>query len=107
VDDVQGVKRAADALGFNETEFAFYGILKSEEGLKDKSESDLQEITQKVVVTIGKLAVIDWTMKDDVQRQMRRDLKKILRTSVPENRIEPVTLRLIDLARHYFVTIPK
>ena len=43
--------------------------------------------------------MIDWTMKDDVQRQMRRQIKEILRDKVDDERLEPLTLRLIDLAR--------
>lgn len=99
VNETRQVGKMAESLGFDETEFAFYGIIKADEGMKESDEDSLRKLTQRVVKCLQELAVIDWTMKDDVQRQMRKKVKRILRGKVPDNRLEPITLRMIDLAR--------
>lgn len=49
---------------------------------------------------IRDLAVIDWTMKEDIQREMRRRVKRRLRTAgfAPE-RAEATTTEILDVAR--------
>jgi len=43
-------------------------------------------------------------MKEDVKREMRRQVKRILRASnYPKDKIESVTAQLFDLARARFV----
>ena len=62
--------------------------------------SKLKELSTTIVDELEQLAVIDWTMKDDIQRRMRRKIKRILReTDCPSEVIEPLTLNLVDLAR--------
>jgi type I restriction enzyme R subunit len=46
------------------------------------------------------LAVIDWIHKDDVQREMRKKIKGVLRDNNYEfEEIEEMTPRIMDLAR--------
>jgi type I restriction enzyme R subunit len=53
-----------------------------------------------ILKTLEELAVIDWTQKDDVQREMRRQIKRHLRaTGYEADRIEALTAQLMDLAR--------
>jgi type I restriction enzyme R subunit len=52
------------------------------------------------VTTNQTLAVIDWAHKDDVQREMRREIKRHLRAAgLADDRMEEMTARLMDLAR--------
>lgn len=44
--------------------------------------------------------MIDWTRKDDVQREMRREIKRHLRAAgYADEQLEAVTAKLMDLAR--------
>ena len=44
--------------------------------------------------------MIDWTMKDDVQREMRRRVKRQLRTAgFSPDEIESTTSDILDVAR--------
>lgn len=100
VEEAQSVKKTADALGLSETEFAFYGILKTELEPYEVEEDTIKRLSVDAVKSVEGCVVIDWTTKDDVQRVMRRDIKRLLRKEkCPEDRIEPLTLRLLDLAR--------
>jgi type I restriction enzyme R subunit len=48
--------------------------------------------------------IIDWTQKEEVMRDMRRDLKRQLRLhySVPADEVEPLVATFMDLARVHF-----
>jgi type I restriction enzyme R subunit len=47
------------------------------------------------------ISVVDWTEKDDVQREMRKAVKKALRfAKVPADELDQVTAGIIDLAKH-------
>jgi type I restriction enzyme, R subunit len=53
-----------------------------------------------IAAALEGLAVVDWQGKEDVQRQMRRAIKTVLRGgSVPADRIEALTARVMDVAR--------
>jgi type I restriction enzyme R subunit len=100
VKDVRNIEKTASQLGLTETEFAFYGILKDELEPYEVEKDTIKRLSIGSVEAVEKLVVIDWTTKDDIQRMMRRDIKRLLRKEkCPEDRIEPLTLRLLDLAR--------
>ncbi len=47
--------------------------------------------------------IIDWTMKEDWQREMRRKIKHLLReANCPEDLLDPLTLALMQLTRARF-----
>jgi hypothetical protein len=53
-----------------------------------------------ILAELKDLAVVDWIHKEDVQRRMRQAVKRNLRGSqVPRELIEPLTSKLMDLAR--------
>jgi type I restriction enzyme R subunit len=44
--------------------------------------------------------VIDWTEREDIQKEMRREIKRLLRSKgCPEDKIEPLTREIVSLAR--------
>ena len=100
IDDARNVRRAAERLGFDdEMQFAIYGILKAELA-GGKNQDKLVKLAKYVVNELKPLCVIDWVDKPTVQKKMRSTIKKLLRTvDCPAEQIEPVTLRLLDLAR--------
>ena len=65
------------------------------------SDEALSKLAVEILESLRSLAVIDWRKKAEVQREMRRAIKKKLRTSyaVPADQVEPVTLVIMDLAR--------
>ena len=100
INEARNVRKEAERLGFeDETPFAFYGILKAE--LPDtKEQNELTKLAVKVVAELKSQSVIDWTEKSTVQKKMRSSIKRLLKVAnCPADRIEPLTLRLLDLAR--------
>jgi type I restriction enzyme R subunit len=44
--------------------------------------------------------VFDWTEKEDVQREMRKEVKRLLRTrGFQEDLLEPLAREILNLAR--------
>ncbi len=53
--------------------------------------------------TIKRLTVVDWSHKEDVQREMRRQIKRELRAAgVSAEALESLTAALVDVARARF-----
>ncbi len=64
------------------------------------AEAGMAAVGREIASTLERLAVVDWHGKEDVQRQMRRAIKTALRGGVVSaDRIEPITARLMDVAR--------
>lgn len=69
------------------------------------SDSDEKQVacTKQVIQIIRDRSVIDWTEKQDVQKEMRRDLKRYLRSKCcPEGKVEPLSREIVSLARIQF-----
>jgi len=93
---------SAESLGISPEVYAFYGILQRETGDSEENEDPvrLTALAEEVYETVKHEAVIDWTRKEDVQREMRRKIKRRLRiTGVDSERLDEITTALIDLAR--------
>lgn len=119
VDDMRGIGNKAKDVGLSETEYALYEMLSADAGdqaagakgagaTKEPSPGfeaaisakDFKGVTQKIVAEVETLAVIDWIHKDDVQREMRKKIKGVLRDNNYEfEEIEEMTPRILDLAR--------
>lgn len=69
-------------------------------GSEHESIKDLTEIITEI---IQENAVIDWTEKEDVKREMRKKVKRQLRaSSIPNHIVENVARELLDLGEvHY------
>ncbi|MDO9209913.1 MAG: DUF3387 domain-containing protein, partial [Deltaproteobacteria bacterium] len=56
--------------------------------------------TKKITQAIKEKRVIDWTEKEDIQREMRREVKRLLRAKgCKEDQVEPLTREILNLAR--------
>lgn len=62
-----------------------------------------KDLTEIITAVIQQQAVVEWKEKDEVKRQMRREIKKHLRASrFPSDKLEGLTQQMMDLARiHY------
>ncbi|MEC4686338.1 MAG: type I restriction endonuclease subunit R [Nitrospirota bacterium] len=111
-DEIINVHRVAETMGMSEAELAFYNLLSKEEndiGILRSDEEHAsygedkepkKELAGLILESLEKLAVIDWIHKEDVQRQMRRQIKRHLRAAgYKPDEIEPLTTGLMELAR--------
>ena len=100
----KGQSQNAESLGLNEDSYAVYGLLhqhlpatKNKDNGTDRKLTDLAE---SLFETLQREAVIDWTSKEDTQREMRRKIKRELRLAdCPSDKIEELTTAIMDLAR--------
>lgn len=100
---VAGHSEDAQSLGIKEDAFPFYGLLKKHQAEQPEEAKEPREVAELAVSILDALkqeAVIDWTQKEDVQREMRRQVKRHMRLAgySPET-IEEVTTSVMDLAR--------
>ena len=91
-------EKQAEKAGVDREVMPFYNYLK-EEG----NPEEMKKTAKEVYDALDGLAVVEWGMKEDVKREMRRKIKRILRTgSYPKEKIESVTAKLLDLAKARF-----
>lgn len=98
----KGQRETADALGLDEDSFAVFGLLQQrlDGGVHKNLEGKLRDLAGSIFETLQQEAVIDWTGKEDIQREMRRKIKRELRLAdCPADKIEEVTTAIMDLAR--------
>lgn len=83
----------------------FYRIIDKElTGFSERpDEEHLTALAEAVVAELDALAVVDWTHKEDVQREMRRQVKRELRIrGIPDDRLDAIASAILDLARVRF-----
>ena len=85
----------------NIEELSFYGLLLPfQKSMFFDSEEDHVTFTKKIIRVIKEKRVIDWTEKEDIQREMRRKVKRLLRAKgCEEDNVEPLTREILNLAR--------
>lgn len=97
-EEFMGAENKAKEMGFEKNpklQFAFYNKLKSE-----FDPTKAKELTHKIYSVVEPLLVIDWKKKDDIQRQMRKSIKDILReNNYKEEKINTLTINLVDRVR--------
>ena len=95
-----GVASIADKVGLSETGFAVYGLLGGGK-LSGEVDEKLKKLAGEIEEAVDKhLAIVDWQHKEDVQREMRRDIKRPLRAAdFPENDLDPTVAGIVDLLK--------
>jgi type I restriction enzyme, R subunit len=115
VNEMRTVQQKAAELGLSPHELAFFNLLAGESPTSEEVKAHRvverragydtpgdgrQSLAKQILASLEELAVIDWTEKEDVQREMRRQIKRQLRAAgYPDERIEPLTAQMMDLAR--------
>ena len=106
VSEMGGKNDIANELGLSETAYAIYGLIGQPETLEtaeptvgiDESKRDLASILEETVEP--HIGIVDWERKDDVQREMRRLLKRQLSaTGMPADRVQATASAIIDLMK--------
>ena len=107
IHDTRGHARAADDVGLSETGFAIYGLLKgaaaglSREIRASYDDARVREVTAAIEDAVAPhVAIVDWNHKADVQREMRRQIKRRLPAEVyGKDAQEGLAAALIDLLK--------
>jgi type I restriction enzyme R subunit len=45
------------------------------------------------------VTIVDWQAKDDVQREMRRAIRKVLKIAVPADRVDALAESIVELMK--------
>ena len=96
--------RAANArgekLGLSDDELAFYDALETNDSaVKVLGDDTLRTIARELVETVKKNVTIDWTLRENVQAQLRVLVKRILRKyGYPPDKQEQATKTVLEQA---------
>lgn len=105
IEELAGRTKASDALGLSPAGLAVYGLLEEAAPLKAAERRDprYREANRALAGSIldtlePQMAIVDWTHKEDVQREMRRKLKRqLVAAKLTADRVEPLIKRIIEL----------
>jgi type I restriction enzyme, R subunit len=108
--EIRGHGQAAEKVGLSETGFAIYGLIAEPKpmnlaetkvapyGQVDEAKKELAGLLEEQLSP--QVAIVDWMHKDDVQREMRRLIKRQLRAaSYPTGKIDSVAESVVDLLK--------
>lgn len=102
VQEMRNAAQKGEEHGFTREEYPFFQML--EQQLPDEDDKEaLKELTHIITENIQEQAVLEWTEKEDVKREMRKKIKRQLRASkCPKEKFEGLAQQLMDLAAvHY------
>lgn len=95
-----GQSESAETLGLDTNSFAIYGMLSAKIKGKEVTQEGVVDLAAVIFETLEAEDVLDWINKEDVQREMRRKVKRQLRlASCPKEYIEELTMEVMDWAR--------
>lgn len=108
--ELRGHAAAAENVGLSETGFAIYGILADPKPLTiaepsgaaylkvDEAKKELASLLEEQLEP--QVTIVDWAHKDDVQREMRKRIKRQLRAAgFADEKIEGVAETIVDLLK--------
>ncbi|EYF02680.1 type I restriction endonuclease subunit R [Chondromyces apiculatus] len=106
-EDMEGRGGAEEALGLSAAGVAVYGLLEEVRPLQVAEKRDRRyneankALAEVLLLTLEpQMQIVDWTEKEDVQREMRRLMKRQLQAAKLEaERIEPLVLKVMELMR--------
>ena len=94
-------EKRGQKLGLNENEVAFYDALVDHDGVREvMGDEKLMIIARELVENIRNSVTIDWTMRENVQAQMRVKVKKILKKyGYPPDKQQKATDTVLEQAK--------
>lgn len=109
--EMRGRADVAESLGMTETSFAIYGLIADPRptrlaeagagyvaGKVDESKRELAGILEEQLEP--QVTIVDWVTKDDVQKEMRRVIKRQLRAAgFAPDKIDPTAESVVDLMK--------
>jgi type I restriction enzyme R subunit len=108
--ELRGHAKAAENVGLSATAFAIYGLIAEPKPLKaaeakGKAYGEVDEARKALAGLLEEqlapqLGIVDWQTKDDVQREMRRLIKRqLVAANYPAERRETVAESVVDLMK--------
>ena len=113
--EVHGEANVAARHGLSTVSLAIYGILQGPSAESEEErharqdagsyvidvDTDMRDVALRVEVVLARHAVIEWQSNDDVQRQMRRDVKGSLRATgrYDEDQLDELANRIVQVAK--------
>ena len=109
--DIRGHADAAEKLGLTETGFAIYGLLRGDAAMpvaepKGTAYGSKPEEAKTALASLleeqlePQVSIVDWSHKDDVQREMRRLIKRQLRAAAfAADTIDATAESIVDLMK--------
>ena len=102
--ELRGHASAAERVGLSETGFAIYGLLVEPKPLKiaestiDTARKELASILEEQLEP--HVSLVDWARKDDVQREMRKRIKRQLRAAgFKDPQVDATAENIVDLMK--------
>lgn len=102
INDMRQTNQKGQEHGFTREQYPFYQML--EKFLPEEEDHEvLKDLTHLITESIQDQAVIEWTQKEDVKREMRKKIKQFLRVNKrAKDQIDGLTQQLMSLAEvHY------
>ncbi len=98
--DLRAAGDRGEALGLSDDELAFYDALETNDSaVKVLGDETLKTIARELVATVRKNVTIDWTLRENVQAQLRVLVKRILRKyGYPPDKQEKATQTVLEQA---------
>ena len=98
--DMRAANARGETLKLTEDELAFYDALEvNDSAVKVLGEPTLVHIARELVATVKKNVTIDWTLRENVQAQLRVIVKRILRKyGYPPDKQEKATQTVLEQA---------
>jgi type I restriction enzyme, R subunit len=98
--EYRDAKSHGEKLGLAEDEFAFYTALEDGDSSKVMKDDVLRTIALEVAQTVRQNTTIDWAVRDQVQANLRRLVKRVLRKyGYPPDQQEKATLVVLEQAK--------
>jgi type I restriction enzyme, R subunit len=107
VKEARGQGQAAEQLGLSPTAYAIYGVLREAKPATaaapdgptyDPTSKELASLIEETVE--GCTHIVDWVQKDDVQREMRRQIKRKLgEAGVTGTKADDLAKNIVELAK--------
>jgi len=111
IEDLKGPTEVAENVGLSTTGYALYGLLLGERPLKvadsrapkhaakpDQAKVDLAAILEEAIAP--HVGIVDWVAREDVQKDIRRLVKRQLRASnVADDQLDALAEQIVDLMK--------
>lgn len=95
LEEAKAPERRAAQLGVDPDVAPFYELITKDSDDK----ASLKPVSEEIYSVLKELTVVDWQQKEDVKRELRRQIKRLLRAAdYPAEYIQDMTANIIDLA---------
>ncbi|MCL6550292.1 MAG: HsdR family type I site-specific deoxyribonuclease [Acidothermus cellulolyticus] len=100
--EMRAADRRGEVLGLSDDELALYDALETNDSaVKILGEPTLRNIARELVETVRKNVTIDWTERESVRANLRRNVKRVLRKyGYPPDKQEKATLNVLEQTEH-------